>query len=285
MLSRVARSQVGRVPALRRCLSSNVPAAALEHEDTTVVLTPGANAGEFTATPVSDSQLLQGYIDQQAAAVLAEEDDTGSYFDAIGLTSGFRYAPLIGFGALTCISNEWYVMNEETIVAAALSAGGFVAWLNAREPFMEWYNSETKAILDAQTEAEQKHVAACQTFVSRTAGSPTLEADLAAAFAERADLVTAEIAAKAYKEKVAVRNDFVRRLEAMVNQKADEENRLFKELLAEAEEYVAKAAEADAFKKEALAYAISAVADPKKAGSDPAGKLYSDFFASKGMSM
>lgn len=265
-------------------MSSNVPAAALEHEDMTVTVVP-IGGGQFKATPVSDANLLTAVVDQQAAAVVAEEEDQGTFFDAIGLSSGWTYAPLIGLMGAKMISMEWYVLNNETFIAGCLTGAGFIAWVNLREPVGKWYEGEAKAILDAQNVAEQKHIAACQTFVSRAAGSPTLQADIDAAFADRANLVTAEAAAKAHKEKEAVRESFIRKLEQMVNVKADAENQMFKDLLAEAEVFVAKAAQDDKFKKKALAYAVAAITDPTKAGEDPAGDLYKQFFASKGMAM
>jgi len=262
-------------------MSGNVPAQVLEHDDTTVTLSPGPSAGEWKATPVTDAELLGKYIDQQAAMIVAEEEETETFSEAIGLSSGFTFGPMLGMAALTAISNEWYVLNEETFVALCLSGAGFIAYVNAREPFLEWYEGETKAILDAQNEAESKHIAACQTFLDRAGGSPTLEADVAAAFAERAALVEAEVSSKAFKERQEVRNMYVKELEKMVSKKADEENQLYKTLLEEAEAHCTKEASSKAFKKEALAYAIKALTDPKSVGENPAGKLYKDFFASK----
>lgn len=284
MLARVVRSQVGRAQVLRRAMSSNVPAAALEHDDFTCVVEQVA-PGQYKATPVSDSELLGKYLDQQAHAIAIEPEEEASFAEAIGLKSGWTWGPLVGASMVTAVSTEMYVLNSETFVMLCLGGAGFLAWLNAAPMVGAWYKEETAAILKAQNDAEDKHIAACQTFVSRAGGSATLEADIAAAFSERAALVSAEVVAKAHKERMATRAEFVRRLDQMVNIKADEENQMFKDLLAEAEVFVAKAAQEDAFKKEALAYAIAALADPKKAPVDPAGKLYQKFFESKGMSM
>jgi len=281
MLARVIRSQAGSSKALCRCMSGNVPAQVLEHDDVTVTLSPGANAGEWKATPVSDKDLLRAYQDQQVQAVLAEEEEQETFFDAIGLSSGWTYGPMVAMGTATMVSNEWYVLNEETFVAMCLTGAGFIAYVNAREPFLAWYNEETKAIMEAQNDAEHKHISACQTFVDRAAGSPTLEADVAAAFAERASLVEAEVAMKAYRERLDVKKQFETQLEQLINKKADEENQLYKTLLADAEAHCAKGAQSKAFKSSAMAYAIQALTDPAKVGENPAGKLYKDFFASK----
>lgn len=249
----------------------------------TGICTPSADGADFQLTPVSEGELVQKFQEQQMVNVLASADDDsdGSFLDAIGLKTGWTYGPLAGMGVLTAVSNEWYVLNEETFVMMCLSGGGFLAWVLAREAVGDWYTAESKAILAAQVDAEAKHIAACQTFVTRAGGSATLDADVSAAFAEREALVSAEISAKAYRERAAVKADFQRRLEQLINQKADEENQMYKQLLADADAHAATAAEADGFKRDALAYAIKAITDPANAGPDPAGKLYKDFFASK----
>lgn len=284
MLARVVRSQVGRAQVLRRAMSSNVPAAVLEHDDFTCVVEQ-TGPGQYKAIPVSDKELLGKYLEQQAHAIAAEPDEEVSFSKAIGLTSGWTWAPLVGASMATAISSEMYVLNEETFVMLCLSGAGFLAWLNFGGEVGKAYADFSEDILKAQNEAEEKHIAACQTFVSRAGGSATLEADIAAAFEERAALVSAEVVAKAHKERLATRAEFVRKLDQMVNIKADEENQMFKDLLAEAEVFVAKAAQEESFKKDALAYAIAALSDPKKAPSDPAGGLYTKFFESKGMKM
>ena len=84
-------------------------------------------------------------------------------------------------------------------------------------------------------------------------------------------------AAKAQKEKLTVKVEFERRLQQMVNQKQGEEAEKYAALLEDAAAFAVKEAASPAFKKDALAWAIAGLKDPKSQGKDPVLAVYEKF--------
>ena len=104
-----------------------------------------------------------------------------------------------------------YILNEETYVGLCLEdlVSCFICTL---VPVLDWYSTERRSILKAQNEAEDKHIAACETFLNSQTGNEGLEKELAHIFNERLELIALEAKANAIKEKLAVKADFERRL-------------------------------------------------------------------------
>ena len=80
-------------------------------------------------------------------------------------------------------------------------------------------------------QAEAKHIAACETLISSTTGSEGIVDAVRAAFTEKEELVHAEATARAILEKNRVAKEFDGKLQALVNRKADEENKAYKALI------------------------------------------------------
>lgn len=100
------------------------------------------------------------------------------------------------------------------------------------------------------SQAEAKHIAACQTLINAQSGGENLADAVRSAFDEKEALVHAEAAAKAIAEKNKVAKDFDARLQALVNRKADEENKAYKVLVDSVYEEVLAAVASDSkFKK------------------------------------
>lgn len=212
-------------------------------------------------------------ISEEVAASSAEDDE--GFLEAVGLGPFHRRASLVATGVLTALSNEFYVLNEETFVAGCLATGFTVMYVNLREPALEAYENFQKETLSAQQEAEEKHIAACHTLVRAQSGSEHIVDAVKVAFQEKEQLVHAEATAKAILEKNKVAKDFEAKLQALVNRKADEENKAYKELIDNVYAQVLESATSDAkFKKSALQYALTAITSAEKAGANPTVELY-----------
>ena len=221
-----------------------------------------------------EERKLEG--DNELSLLVAKKEE-GSLLEAVGLGPWYRKAQLGFMFGVTAVSKEMYILNEETYVGLCLGGFGFLLYMYARQPVLDWYNGEKNAILKAQNEAEDKHIAACETFLNSQTGNEGLEQELAKIFNERIELIALEAKANAIKEKLAVKADFERKLVSVANKKADEQNQLYKKLVADAKDYAAKAVEDAAFKKSALEFAIKAIATPEKAGANPTAKVFEDF--------
>jgi hypothetical protein len=215
--------------------------------------------------------------DNELSLLLAKNEEEGSLMEAVGLGPWYRKAQLGFMFGVTAVSKEMYILNEETYVGLCLGGFGFLLYMYARQPVLDWYNGEKSAILKAQNEAEDKHIAACQTFLNSQTGNEGLENELEQIYNENLELIALEAKANALKEKISVKADFERKLMSVVNKKADEQNQLYKKLVADAKEYAAKAVQDAAFKKGALEFAIKAIATPEKAGANPTAKVFEDF--------
>jgi len=163
MLSRFARAAPLR-QAIRssRCFSS-ISAENLTEEqllsqisevpnldDNESVVLKAAGEDAFAIEPVSDSELLDA-LAQQAIEARETNNDEG-FLDAIGLGPFHRKAALLSTGALTAISNEFYVANEETFVALCLFSGFTIMHVLLREPILEAYATFQQESLKAQTD-------------------------------------------------------------------------------------------------------------------------------------
>jgi len=197
------------------------------------------------------------------------------FLDAVGLGPFHRKASLIATGVLTALSNEFYVLNEETYVAACLTAGFTVMYVNLREPALEAYEAYRDEKLQAQQDAENKHIAACRTLINAQSGSSDIVGAVREVFAEKEELVHLEAQAKAIAEKNKVAKDFEGRLQALVNRKQNEENKAYKALVDKVYGDVVQHATSDkAFQKAALQYALTAISAPEKAGANPTVDMY-----------
>jgi len=147
-------------------------------------------------------------------------------------------------------------------------------YLMAREPVMEWYGEASKTMLAEQTKSEKLAIMGNERIVEFARNTKTLPASIEAAAEEKLALIDLQHDAKAWMEKHAIRNDFQRKLESLVVAAQDAERQEYKVMVTAANAAVLSASESAAFKKQALAYAIDAIADPAKAGENPVLELY-----------
>jgi len=248
-------------------------------KDSSIQIHPRAN-GDFDVKTVeckSALERMQLDSENKIRLFMAENEEQEGLLASVGLDAWYRKASMGFLFGVTAMSNEWYIMNEETFVGLCLGSFGLMTYLHARQPFEQWFVSERDAMLKAQNDAEDKHIAACETFLQGQSGTGHLDADIAAAFDEKAQLVELESHAAALKERSSVKAEFERRLTSLLNQKADEENQMYKKMVADARAYVAEAVTKPTFQKDALAYAITAISAPTKTGANPTAKLFEDF--------
>jgi len=229
----------------------------------------------FELKPVTKEGLVDAIAQQSINELQNEEYNDEGFLEAVGLGPFHRRASLVVTGALTALSNEFYVMNEETMVAGCLLAGFTTMHVLLREPALDWLNGSIQGDLKAQNEAEDKHIAACQTLINSQSGSEHIVDAVKAAFTEKEELVHIEAQAKAILEKNKVAKDFENKLQALVNAKSEEEAKAYKALIDNVYGEVLQAASSDKkFQKAALKYAIDAITTPEKAGANPTVTLF-----------
>ena len=221
-----------------------------------------------------DELQLEG--DNHTASLMSEEED-GSFLEAVGLGPWYRKASLGFMFGITALSKEMYILNEETYVALCLGGFGTLLYFVTRQDVLAWYNAEKNNMLNAQNEAEDKHIAACETFLNSQGSVEGLEAELKHLLSEKQDLVEMEAKANAIKEKIATNAEFQQRLVSLLNKKTDEQNQLYKQLVSDARAYAAAGVQKPAFQKVALEFAIRAIATPEKAGDNPTAKLFEEY--------
>jgi len=229
----------------------------------------------------TDLERLELEGDNSVRMFMAQKEEGQSLLEAVGLGQWYRKASLLGMFTVTAMSKEMYIMNEETFVGMCLGGFGLMTYLYVREPFTEMFEAEKAAAMKFQNDAEDKHIAACDTFLKSQGGNSCIDGDLEGAFAEKMSLVDLEAKASAVKERNAVKAEFERKLVSMMNQKLDEENQAYKQLIVDAKLFVKSGVKKAAFQKDALAYAITAISNPEKAGANPTAKLYESFLTAK----
>ena len=172
MLSRFARSaslrRAVRGVSSTRCFSAITEkfthadiAKHLEDEgldpNETVILKPaGENA--YNVVPATQAELVDHYAQLAIEHDMNEEDANEGFLEAVGLGPFHRKATLVAGAAITAISNEFYVMNEETIVALCLTAGFTTMHVLLREPILAAYEDFQKETLKAQTDVRSRMI-------------------------------------------------------------------------------------------------------------------------------
>ena len=113
---------------------------------------------DWNVVYLNQSQILHRKLqDVEEIAAQSADDDEG-FLEAVGLGPFHRRASLVATGVLTALSNEFYVLNEETFVAGCLATGFTVMYVNLREPALEAYEKFQKETLSAQREVRHPHV-------------------------------------------------------------------------------------------------------------------------------
>jgi len=230
---------------------------------------------------LTDFDLIKLQELNEESAFFAEEEEHVSIFEAAGLGPWYRKAQLGFMFGVTAVSKEMYIMNEETFVAGCLGGFGLLLYLHGREPFLHWYEGEKATMLKAQNDAEDQHIAACQNFLNGQGGAESLQEDMEGIVADKEELVDLEATSSAIAEQRSVKAEFERRLNAIVQKKSEEQEIAYRTLVSDAKSFVAQEVQSAGFQKKALAFAITAISDPQKAGVNPTAKLFESFLAKK----
>jgi len=243
--------------------------AVLTETDDAYVIKPTNDKSEFDAHVV-DFALHNEFTDHE---------ESRPYFEALGLDFKKRVTLGTAF-SLTALSNEWYVMNEETLVAAAFI--GFVVSAKALvgPMIVKWYDDYKTNFIREQNEAEDAHIHGCKLVID---GFPAdkIHKNLDLAFEEEKGVVELEAKARVIQEKNELINRYKKNLDQLVVAKNEAANKEYRLLLGKTLEAAREAAGKAAFKKSALEYALNAAAN-KPTGSNPTVDLFDEVF--KGLS-
>lgn len=155
-----------------------------------------------------------------------------------------------------------------------LAAGFTTMYTLGREPALKWYEDNQKEMLSEQQEAENRHMAACETLINMTEKSANVTEEIEKVFNDKVDLLNLEAQADAIAERNRVKSEFSKKLQTLVNQKSDEEMQAYKQFLADTSATVRAKIQEKSFKTQAIKYAITALTDPAKAGEDPTAALF-----------
>lgn len=254
---------------------SDIKAIGNPDEFTAVKSTGDAS---FYLEPVEESQVDQAICDANALRFSSQEGDVSEddqpILTALGLNTFERKATLFATFAVTALSREWYVLNEETFVMGCLAAGFTTMYALGREGALSWYKESQEGMLSDQQNAENRHMAACDTLINMSKKSESVTSEIEHVFNDKVELLNVEAQASAVAERNRVVNEYTKKLQNLVNQKADEENKAFKEFLAQTSASVRKQIDTKAFKTKAIKYAIAALTNPGNAGTDPTAELF-----------
>lgn len=234
------------------------------------VLTETDDAYELKAT--NDKREFDAHIvDFAVHNEFTDHVDNKPYFEALGLDFKKKLTLGVGF-ALTAISNEWYVMNEETLVVAAFLTAVAGAKTLAGPAIVKWYEDYKSNFIREQNEAEDKHIYACKMILD---GFPAdkIHKNLDEAFEEEKGVVELEAKARVMQEKNDLINKFKKNLDQLVVAKNEAINKEYQNRLAQTMEEALESAGKKDFKKKALAYALNAV-DNKATGPNPSVELF-----------
>lgn len=232
----------------------------------------------FALEPTTEEEVEKSICDTNLGRFASEEGATSvddqPILSAIGLDTFQRKATMVAAFGLTALSREWYVLNEETFVMCCLAAGFTTMYTLGREPALKWYEDNQKEMLSEQQEAENRHMAACETLINMTEKSANVTDEIEKVFNDKVDLLNLEAQADAIAERNRVKSEFSKKLQTLVNQKSDEEMQAYKQFLADTSATVRAKIQEKSFKTQAIKYAITALTDPAKAGEDPTAALF-----------
>lgn len=208
-----------------------------------------------------------------------EHPDAKPYSDAVGLD--FNKKLTLGtFFSLTALSNEWYVMNEETAVVACFLGAAAATYIVLGPMLTKWYTDYKSDFISGQNKAEDAHIAGCKLVLE---GFPNekIQQNLELMYEEQKSVIEAEAKARVITERNVLVNSYQSQLEKLVIAKTEASNKEYQNLLSQTVEGVREKAADTKFKKSALEYAMNAATN-KPAGNNPTVDLYDSIL--KGLS-
>lgn len=239
--------------------------AILTETDDAYQLRPTANKSEFA----------NHCVDFAVHNEFTDHEESRPYFEALGLD--FKKKATLGTCfALTALSNEWYVMNEETLVVAAFVGFMLTTKTLVGPVLTKWYEDYKTDFLSEQQKAEDAHIHGCKMILD---GFPVdkIHQNLDLAFEEEKGVVELEAKARVVQEKNELINKFKKNLDQLVVAKNEAANKEYQLLLSQTLEGAREEASKPAFKKKALKYALDAAAN-KATGPDPTVELFGNIF-------
>lgn len=245
---------------------------------TMAVITETDDTYELRATD-DQAEFDNHVVDFAVHNEFTDHEENRPYFEALGLDYKKKLTLGTGF-ALTALSNEWYVMNEETLITMAF-IGAVVATKAMVGPMLvKWYEDYKEEFVREQNEAEDAHIQGCKLILD---GFPVdkIHKNLDLAFEEERAVVELEAKARVIQEKNDLVNRYKKNLDQLITAKNEAANKEHRILLAQTLDDAREEASKKAFKKQALTYALDAAAG-KATGPNPTIELFDKVF--KGLS-
>lgn len=211
----------------------------------------------YIIKPTKDpAEVLTHLTDFAVQHEFTDNVDNKPYSEALGLDFS-RKLYLTTFFGLTALSNEWYIMNDETIITAAFI--GFVLSLKVfvGPMLVNWYEDYKEDFVREQNEAEAAHISSCRTVLDGF-NAETINSSLDSMFDEEKAVIEAEAKARVIQEKNELISRYTKNLDKLVLTKNEASNKAYQQLLTNTVEAVRKDATKPAFKKKALQYALDA---------------------------
>jgi len=243
-------------------------------ETSMAIITETDDAYEIRAT--NDKKEFDAHVvDFAVHNEFTDHEENRPYLEALGLD--FKKKLTLGTAfSLTALSNEWYVMNEETLVAAAF-IGALLATKTLLGPILtKWYEDHKEESIREQNEAEDAHIYGCKMILE---GFPVdkIHQNLDLAFEEEKAVVELEAKARVIQEKNDLINRYKKNLDQLVVAKNEAANKEYRLLLGKTLEGAREAAGTKAFKRKALDYALKAACNTAD-GPNPTVTLFDDVF-------
>lgn len=247
-------------------------------ESNLAVLTETDDAYEIR--PTNDKAEFDAHcVDFAVHNEFTDHAESRPYFEALGLD--FKKKVTLGTAfSLTALSNEWYVMNEETLVAGAFIGFVITAKTLVGPMIVKWYDDYKTNFISEQNAAEDAHIHGCKLVLE---GFPVekIHENLDLAFEEEKGVVELEAKARVIQEKNELINRYKKNLDQLVVAKNEAANKEYRVLLGKTLDAAREEAGKTKFKKAALEYALAAAAN-QPTGTNPTVDLFDEVF--KGLS-
>lgn len=230
----------------------------------------------FEVTTGSEAEFNKSLHDYALKNEGLSDPDRSPFQEALGLD--FRTKLCLGtYFGLTALSKEWYVMNEETVIAMCFVGALTSVYAFGGNVFASMYEEYKAKEIKDQNTAEDAHIAACKNVLY---GFPTenIQSSLNAVYEEEKSVIEAEAKARVVQEKNDLIKNYQNQLDKLVISQSEAANKEYQAMLSQTVEAVAEAAKDSAFKKEAMKYAMDAAAG-KEVGENPTVALYAKILA------
>jgi hypothetical protein len=199
--------------------------------------------------------------------------------------TGFSHLYAIPAGvafAVPILEFEWYIVNEETLLASTFLAFCVVAYSQGGDVINKALRDESKSMLKLQNDAEDQVIAKLEDNLQYMKITENIVSD----YQDALDLTTDSYAKLNAAGKIKPQHDLKAQMEKMLTMVANEEKNVYEKakmtLMTDATASVtAEFATNEPLKKAALDAALAKLTGKSKPGSDPVQQAYVKYFKTK----